>query len=120
MAPRSDLLISGRTLADPAPRLHARRDAASSRGRVAAVAEPLGELVDLRWASVPRALETIERHRDLILGIKVRLTRGEIVGEGAGLQPLFLAREAADAAGLSIMVHPQEAWTDSLDEVLAV
>ena len=30
------------------------------------------------------------------------------------------AREAADAAGLPIMVHPQNAWCSSLDEVLAV
>ncbi len=84
------------------------------------IAERIGELDDIKWASVPRALETIERHRDLILGVKVRLTRVSKVGVGLGLQPLYLAREAADAAGLSIMVHPNEAWSPSLDEVLAV
>ena len=84
------------------------------------LARRIGELDDLKWASVPRALETIEQHRDLILGVKVRLTRLSKVGEGGGLKPLYLAREAADAAGLPIMVHPQEAWTDTLDEVLAV
>ena len=62
----------------------------------------------------------IEQHRDLILGVKVRLTRNSIVSERSGMLPLHRAREAADAAGLPIMVHPQDAWCDSLDDVLAV
>jgi dihydroorotase len=33
---------------------------------------------------------------------------------------LHLAREAADAVGLPIMVHPQDAWCDSIDDILAV
>jgi dihydroorotase len=80
----------------------------------------IGEFDDLRYSTVPDALQTIERHRDLILGIKVRLTRDTIVSRAAGLRPLQLAREAADAAGLPIMVHPQEAWCDSIDDVLAL
>jgi dihydroorotase len=48
------------------------------------------------------------------------LTRNDLVGEAAGIRPLHLAREAADAAGLPIMVHPQAAWCDSLDDILAV
>jgi dihydroorotase len=84
------------------------------------LAERIGELDDLKWASVPRALETIEKNRDVILGVKVRLSRDSIVGEAAGIAPLHLAREAADAAGLPIMVHPQAAWCDSLDDILAV
>ena len=80
----------------------------------------VGELDEIKWASVPRALEVIEANRDLILGVKVRLTRNSIVGESAGLLPLHHAREAADAAGLPIMVHPQGAWCSSLDEILAV
>lgn len=80
----------------------------------------IGELDDLKWASVPKALETIERNRDVVLGVKVRLTRNSLVGYDAGLKPLYLAREAADAAGLPIMVHPQDSWAESLDEVLAV
>jgi dihydroorotase len=84
------------------------------------IAEDVGELDDIKWASVPKALQTIEANRDVILGVKVRLTKHSIVGENAGLKPLFLAREAADAAGLPIMVHPQDSWAESLDEVLAV
>jgi dihydroorotase len=84
------------------------------------ISDSIGELDDLKWASVPRALETIEKHRDVILGVKVRLTVGQCVSEATGLTPLFRAREAADAAGLPIMVHPQGAACESLDDILAV
>ena len=79
-----------------------------------------GELDDLRWVDVDRSLQVIEANRDLILGVKVRLTRESICSREAGIQPLHLAREVADAAGLPIMVHPQDAWTDSVDTILAV
>lgn len=82
--------------------------------------ELVGELDDIRWVDVPRALQTIEANRDLILGVKVRLTRDSIVGRSAGITPLHLAREVADATGLSIMVHPQDAWCESLDDILSV
>jgi dihydroorotase len=84
------------------------------------ISREVGELDDIKWASVPKALEAIERNRDVVLGVKVRLTKNSIVGKNAGLKPLFLAREAADAAGLPIMVHPQDSWAESLDQVLAV
>ncbi len=80
----------------------------------------VGELDDIRWVDVPHALQTIEANRDVILGIKVRLTRDLIVGQSAGIAPLHLAREAADATGLPIMVHPQDAWCESIDDILAV
>lgn len=80
----------------------------------------IGELDDLRYASVPKATAMIEQHRDVILGVKVRLTRHSIVSEASGIRPLHLAREAADAVGLPIMVHPQDAWCESLDDILAV
>jgi len=84
------------------------------------ISREIGELDDIKWANVPKALATIEKHRDLILGVKVRLTRESIVGKEAGLRPLFLAREAADAAGLPIMVHPQNSWAESIDQVVEV
>jgi dihydroorotase len=80
----------------------------------------IGELMDIRFARVDRALQTIEANRDVILGVKVRLTKHALVSEEAGIRPLHRAREAADAAGLPIMVHPQDAWVDSLDDILAV
>lgn len=84
------------------------------------LAEEVGELDDIKWANVPKALATIEANRDVILGVKVRLTRGLNCSEASGIRPLYLAREAADAAGLPLMVHPQDSWADSLDQVLAV
>jgi dihydroorotase len=80
----------------------------------------VGELMDLNHADVGKACKVIERHRDRILGVKVRLTRDLIVSESSGIAPLHRAREAADAAGLPIMVHPQDAYCESLDDVLAV
>jgi dihydroorotase len=80
----------------------------------------IGELHEIKYANVQKAIAMIEQHRDVILGVKVRLTRQSLVGEAAGIRPLHLAREAADAARLPIMVHPQEAWCESLDDILAV
>jgi dihydroorotase len=80
----------------------------------------VGELDDIKWANIPKALATVEQHRDLILGIKVRLTRDLNCSESAGIRPLYLAREAADAAGLPLMIHPQDSWAETLDEVLGV
>ena len=84
------------------------------------VSESVGEFALPEYANVDLACKSIEAHRDLILGVKVRLTRDSIVSEGAGMIPLHHAREAADAAGLPIMVHPQAAWCESLDDILAV
>ncbi len=64
---------------------------------------PWGELLDLRYANASLAAKTIERHRDVIVGMKVRLTRN-IAGDH-DLEVLRRAREAADAAGLPVMVH---------------
>jgi dihydroorotase len=62
-----------------------------------------GELLDLRYANPKLAIRTIERNRDVILGVKIRLTRN-IAGEH-DLKALALAREAADAVRLPLMVH---------------
>jgi dihydroorotase len=64
---------------------------------------PWGELLDLRYANPKLAVKTIEQNRDVILGVKIRLTRN-IAGDH-DLQALALAREAADAAQLPLMVH---------------
>src|SRR5688500_2911210 len=58
----------------------------------------IGELMDIRFARVDRALATIEGNRDVILGVKVRLTKHSLVSEASGIRPLHLAREAADSA----------------------
>ena len=82
--------------------------------------QEIGELENPDYADVGKACRMIEQHRDIILGVKVRLTRESIVGNRAGMLPLQRAREAADAAGLPIMVHPQDAWCESIDDILAL
>lgn len=64
---------------------------------------PHGELLDLRYVNTRLAIRTIEENRDVILGLKIRLT-GNITGPN-DLKALALAREAADAVKLPIMVH---------------
>ena len=64
---------------------------------------PFGELLDLRYANSKLAIRTIEQNRDVILGVKIRLTRN-IAGEN-DLRALALARETADAVGLPLMAH---------------
>lgn len=82
--------------------------------------EEIGEFEIPEYADVDKACRMIERHRDIVLGVKVRLTRNTIVSERSGMLPLYRAREAADAAGLPIMVHPQDAWCSSIDDILEV
>jgi len=62
-----------------------------------------GELLDLRYADPKLAIRTIERNRDVILGVKVRLSRN--IAADHDLAALRLAREAADAVRLPLMAH---------------
>ena len=87
----------------------------SSQGMIS---QEIGEFEIPEYANVDKACQVIEQHREVILGVKVRLTRNSIVSKRSGMLPLHRAREAADAAGLPIMVHPQDAWCDSIDDIL--
>jgi len=64
---------------------------------------PFGELLILDYVSPAAAIRTIERNRDVILGLKVRLSKN-ITGEN-DLKVLGLAKEAAAAVKLPMMVH---------------
>lgn len=64
---------------------------------------PHGELLDLRYANPKLAIRTIEQNRDVILGVKVRLSKP--IAADHDLAALGLAREAADAVQLPLMVH---------------
>jgi dihydroorotase len=66
---------------------------------------PIGELEDLRHLNVPAAVQCIEANRDKILGIKIRLSDNLAAGGKNEKPALLLAREAADATGLPIMIH---------------
>jgi dihydroorotase len=58
---------------------------------------------DLRYANAKLAIRTIEQNRDVILGVKIRLSRS-MSGDN-DLPAMRLAREAADAVKLPLMVH---------------
>ena len=72
-------------------------------GATGMVSPAVGELEEVRHIDRVAALRTIEAHRDLIRGIKVRLSR-DLVGANARVA-LETARETGEAAGLPIMVH---------------
>jgi dihydroorotase len=76
----------------------------------------VGELLNLLYVDVERAVSVAEANRDSVVGFKVRIS--EYVA-GADFKPaLKLAREAADAAQLPIMVHVGET-NDPLPVALA-
>ncbi len=63
----------------------------------------VGELEDLRWASVEQCVRVAEANRDVIAGVKLRAGYQMV---GPDPRPaLGLALEAADALGLPLMVH---------------
>ena len=64
---------------------------------------PYGELLDLRYANPKVAIRTMEQNRDVILGVKIRLSRN--IAADHDLEALGLAKEAAEAVGLPVMVH---------------
>ena len=72
-----------------------------------------GELLNLNYANSGLAVRTIEQHRDVILGIKVRLSRN-IAGRERPAA-LHLAREAAEAVKLPMMVHIGDTHTPLKD-----
>ena len=78
---------------------------------------PYGELLDLRYANPKLTIRTIEQNRDVILGVKIRLTQN-IAGQN-DLKALHLAREAADAVKLPLMIHIGGTYS-TLDAILAV
>lgn len=78
---------------------------------------PWGELLDLRYANAKLAAKTIERNRDVIVGVKIRLTRN-IAGDH-DLKALALAREAADAVNLPLMIHIGGSYSP-LKDILAM
>lgn len=72
----------------------------SSMGMISPV---VGELEEIRFADVQKAVRVCEKNRDVIMGIKVRLSK-HLVGNN-GLLPLRKAKEASEATGRPVMVH---------------
>ena len=67
------------------------------------VLSPAGELHDLNLVSVDLARGAIARHRDVVVGVKARLS--ESVGGSNDLEALRRAQEAAAPFNLPVMIH---------------
>lgn len=63
----------------------------------------IGELQDIRWANVEKAVDSFRLHRDRIVGIKVRLT-DNIVGD-KDLVAIDKALQAAKEIDKPLMIH---------------
>jgi dihydroorotase len=72
-------------------------------GATGMLSAEVGELEDVRFIDQAKALQTIEAHRDLIRGVKVRLSRQQ-VGANARVA-LRTALDTGAAARLPLMVH---------------
>jgi len=66
----------------------------------------VGEGHDIRLLAARDCLDVVEANRDLIIGIKVRI--GRTASGTAGIVPLDVAEQVADAANLPMMVHIDE------------
>ena len=76
-----------------------------------------GELNDLRKVDVNATRKAIERHRDYVVGIKVRLS--DFIAGKNDLAGLKLAQSIAGPVGVPIMIHMGQSMT-ALPELLAV
>ncbi len=65
----------------------------------------VSELSEPQYINVTQAAETVEANRDVIVGIKLRLTAAYTEDESAEARALDAALEAADRAGVPLMVH---------------
>ncbi len=64
----------------------------------------IGELQDLRYAQVDKAVETIRENPNLVLGVKVRIDE-VYSGEANAIPALERGRQVADITGGFMMVH---------------
>ena len=64
---------------------------------------PIGEMIDIAYANPGRVADTLQQHRDITVGVKVR--QGKMQVGDNGVEPLKLAIAAAERAGTSVMCH---------------
>ncbi len=85
-------------------------------GLIAGNSEKMGELEDLRYCDSKLAVKVASEHRDLIVGIKVRLS--DFLTGPNDLEGMVRARAAADETGLPLVIHIGRPYTP-LREFLA-
>lgn len=78
---------------------------------------PGGELQDINNADVTLARDTIARHRDVIAGIKARLSKN--VAGNNDVEALRRAKEAAAPSGVPVMIHIGQS-VSPLSQVMAL
>ncbi len=78
---------------------------------------PDGDLMDLANADVAAARSAIERHRDVVVGIKARLSKN-VAGKN-DLEALKRAQSVAQPLGIPIMIHIGQTES-TLPDLLAV
>jgi dihydroorotase len=76
---------------------------------------PDGDTMDLRLADVDAATAAVARHRDVVVGVKARLTRGVSADDG---EVLRRAQEVAISFNLPVMIHMGQT-TSPLPDLLA-
>ncbi|RKU15139.1 amidohydrolase/deacetylase family metallohydrolase [Candidatus Poribacteria bacterium] len=64
---------------------------------------PVGEMHDMAYANPERVAETLQAHRDMTVGVKVR--QGKMQVGDNGVEPLKLAIKAATQAETPVMCH---------------
>lgn len=72
-----------------------------------------GECSDLRLINLREWARVAQEHRDMILGIKVRV--GASASGSSGIEPLEMALEAAEELGLPMMAHLDAPPPDARD-----
>ena len=65
---------------------------------------PAGESRDLEMLDVEAGIRAAQANPDLVIGVKVRMTAGQVIGDN-DLEPLRRAVRIAEAAALPVMVH---------------
>ncbi|UOQ87523.1 amidohydrolase/deacetylase family metallohydrolase [Gracilibacillus salinarum] len=65
--------------------------------------ERVDELSKLEWLEKDKAVQTVNKYHDVIVGLKVRMSKS-VVGDN-GIKPLRVAREIAKQTSLPLMVH---------------
>ena len=88
-----------------------------SIGMIAGGTPNMGELEDLRYCVPKIAIEEVNKNRDLIVGLKIRFSRG-YTGPN-DYEGMKRAREAADEVRLPLMIHIGWAHT-ALPKLLAL
>jgi dihydroorotase len=80
--------------------------------------DAIGELEDIRWANVARAVEVARAYSEVITGIKIRISEQHVGCDADHTREVLRrARDAADALGKPVMVH-SGSTAIPLDEVL--